>query len=224
MTTSTNHRAAPFEIAILAFDGVEALDLAGPYEVFTTASRVAKKLLNGVANMAPDEAKALTMAANWRVRCVAETPASVAARAGLRLLPDATLAEMPQCDVLIVPGGVVNEVATSRAVLDWVRAQHVHTQITASVCTGAFVLAAAGVVSTERVTTHWEDLADLRQQWPTLQVMDGPRWVEDDKGQVVTSAGISAGIDMSLHLVERLAGRRLAEATARQMDFVWQEA
>ncbi|GAA6141859.1 DJ-1/PfpI family protein [Hydrogenophaga sp. 5NK40-0174] len=221
MTATAERLAEPFDIAILAFDQVEALDLGGPYEVFTTASRVARKLLGAAADTPSDEVAALAMAAHWRVRCVAESSSPVAARAGLRLLPDVTLAEVTHCDLLVVPGGVMEPVLARPDVLRWVSHQHAHTRITASVCTGAFVLAAAGVVRTERVTTHWEDLADLRHQWPALQVVDGPRWV--DEGRVVTSAGISAGIDMSLHLVERLAGRRLAEGTARQMDFAWQE-
>jgi transcriptional regulator GlxA family with amidase domain len=90
------------------------------------------------------------------------------------------------------------------------------------VCTGAFLLAQAGVLHTQRCTTHWEDVTDLQAQFPALQVLNGPRWVSE--GSVVTSAGISAGIDMSLHLVERLAGRELALATARQMDYAWNEA
>jgi transcriptional regulator GlxA family with amidase domain len=92
-------------------------------------------------------------------------------------------------------------------------------EIVASVCTGAFLLAAAGVTGDAPLTTHWEDLADLRAAWPALHVVEGVRWVED--GRLISSAGIAAGIDMSLHLVERLAGRALAERTARQMDVRW---
>jgi transcriptional regulator GlxA family with amidase domain len=82
-------------------------------------------------------------------------------------------------------------------------------------------LAKANVLVDHKVTTHWEDIADLRQQFPRLHVVENTRWV--DEGRIVTSAGISAGIDMSLHLVERLAGRELAIATARQMEFEWQQ-
>jgi len=90
-----------------------------------------------------------------------------------------------------------------------------------SVCTGAFLLAKAGLLSNEKVTTHWEDLAELRAGFPDLDVHSEVRWVED--GNRLTSAGISAGIDMSLHLVERLHSRELAERTARQMDYAWQQ-
>ena len=101
----------------------------------------------------------------------------------------------------------------------WIRAQAARVQITASVCTGAFLLAQAGCLDGLEGTTHWEDLAALRAQFPAVRVVDGVRWV--DQGAVLTSAGISAGIDMSLHLVQRLHSRELALRTARQMDFDW---
>jgi transcriptional regulator GlxA family with amidase domain len=125
-------------------------------------------------------------------------------------------------DVLVVPGGVVTAEMAKQPVTDWIARTAATSQLTASVCTGAFLLAQAGVLRTQRCTTHWEDVADLQAQFPALQVLEGPRWVSE--GGVVTSAGISAGIDMSLHLVERLAGRELALATARQMDYAWHEA
>jgi transcriptional regulator GlxA family with amidase domain len=87
------------------------------------------------------------------------------------------------------------------------------------VCTGAFLLAASGILTSGPVTTHWEDLADLARQFPALEVRDGVRWV--DQGRIVTSGGISAGIDMSLHLVARLRDEALAQRTARQMVFQW---
>jgi transcriptional regulator GlxA family with amidase domain len=199
-----------FQVLLLAFDGVEALDFAGPFEVFTTASRMHERLNPGAAPL-------------FRVASVADVTDArqpVRARAGLQLLPDHTLSKSPHADVLVVPGGVIDLPMASAATLDWIAHQAGIAQITASVCTGAFLLAAAGVVTDDRVTTHWEDIADLRAQFPALDVVqDGVRWV--DIGRVVTSAGISAGIDMSLHLVERLAGRALAERTARQMDFAW---
>jgi transcriptional regulator GlxA family with amidase domain len=92
----------------------------------------------------------------------------------------------------------------------------------ASVCTGAFLLAQAGLLDGQEVTTHWDDLADLRAAYPQLSVRGERRWI--DNGRTLTSGGISAGIDMSLHLVERLAGRELALRTARQMEYDWNEA
>jgi len=196
----------PFSVAILVFDEVEALDFAGPYEVFTTASRV-------WARSHPKSPALFT------VQSVARDADAVRARAGLRLLPDATFDTSSPAHVLIVPGGVVDGPMACPPTLAWVARQHLHSQITASVCTGAFVLAAAGVLPQARVTTHWEDLADLQTQFPALQVVPDVRWV--DNGHTVTSAGISAGIDMCLHLVGRLAGAEWAHRTARQMDYPW---
>lgn len=197
----------PLLVVILAFDGVEALDFAGPYEVFTTASRVQQRLQ-------PDAPVQL-----FAVQCVARSLAPVRARAGLRLLPDADFAAAAAPDVLVVPGGVVDAAAACRETRAWVAKAAREATITASVCTGAFVLAAAGVLADGPATTHWEDIADLRAQFPALAVQENVRWV--DRGALVTSAGISAGIDMSLHLVSRLAGPALAERTAGQMDTPW---
>lgn len=198
--------AKPLQIAILIFDEVEALDLGGPYEVFTTAVRMAQRLRP--ATPPP-----------FAVQCVARSLAPVRARAGLRVLPDADFTSATAPDVLIVPGGVVDTAAACADTRAWVAQAARGAQITASVCTGAFILAAAGVLTEGPATTHWEDIADLRAQFPALDVRDNVRWM--DRGALVTSAGISAGIDMSLHLVTRLAGAALAERTARQMDTPW---
>ncbi len=190
-------------VALLAYDGVEALDFAGPFEVFTTAARVHARTTPG------DPV--------FEVVAVAAGPGPVRARAGLELLPSATVADAGVVDVLVVPGGLVDGVREDRAVLDWLARVHATTRLTASVCTGAFVLAAAGILTGGPVTTHWEDLDDLAAQFPALEVVGERRWVR--QGRMFTSAGISAGIDLSLHLVEVLAGRELAVRTARQLDY-----
>lgn len=196
-------------IGILVFDEVELLDMAGPYEVFTTAARV-------WARDAPGAGLPL-----FSVVTVARRPGVVQARAGLRLHADHGLARHPPLTCAIVPGGVVDAVLDQPVVLDWVARQARSARILASVCTGSLVLAKAGVLSGLDATTHWEDLDDLRVRMPAGRVLDGVRWV--DQGAIVTSAGISAGIDMSLHLVERLHSRELAVRTARQMDFDWRD-
>ncbi|HJV94038.1 MAG TPA: DJ-1/PfpI family protein, partial [Azonexus sp.] len=107
------------------------------------------------------------------------------------------------------------------AVSRWIAQVAATARITAAVCTGAFLLAKASLLDGKRATTHWEDLAELRTDYPAVRVIDDQRWV--DEGDIVTSGGISAGIDMSLHLVERLAGRELALQTAHQMEYRWSE-
>lgn len=196
-------------VAILLFDGVEVLDFAGPYEVFTTASRVRGR-------------REPLLDAPFQVVTVAATMAAVTARAGLSVVPDHTLASCPPPGLLLVPGGVVDTALQDDALIAWIRAQAAQASITASVCTGAFLLARAGLLDGRAATTHWEDIDELRRQFPAVQVREHVRWV--DEGDVVSSAGIAAGIDMSLHLVARIAGRELAVATARQMDVPFTEA
>jgi len=193
-------------IGILVFDQVEVLDFAGPYEVFTTATRVHKRL--------HPEAHA-----PFNVFTIAASLAVVQARAGLRILPDYTLDTHPAIDTLIVPGGVVDEVVNNPRVINWLHATALRCALTASVCTGAFLLAKAGLLDGKTVTTHWEDQQDLQKQFPSLAVQAEVRWI--DHGTVITSSGISAGMDMCLHIVERLTNRALAEATAHQLEYIW---
>jgi len=195
-------------VGIFVFDDVEALDLGGPYEVFTTASRVHHRSHPAVPKL-------------FEVFTVARERRLIRARAGMRIEPDHTLADHPPIDLLVMPGGVVTAELERPEVVDWIADRARSATITASVCTGAFLLAQAGLLEGRRVTTHWEDIADLRAQFPRLSVIDGCRWV--DGGAVVTSAGISSGIHMSLHLVSRLASFELARATARQIEFDWDE-
>lgn len=194
-------------VGILVYDDVEVLDFSGPYEVFATAARVQARLCD----------------AQPRFRCflVAADMRPVYARGGMKVLPDCVLPPSADLDVLIVPGGDVSKVIGNRAVTGWIRSQAKHTLINASVCTGAFLLAEAGLLDGLAVTTHWEDQQELQARYPKLKVRQNLPWI--DCGKVVTSAGISAGIDMSLHLVERLAGRQLAQATAKQMEYHWND-
>jgi transcriptional regulator GlxA family with amidase domain len=191
-------------IGIYIFDNVEVLDFAGPYEVFTCASRVAG---------APPP---------FVVRTIGASRAPVRARAGLALHPEASFDDAGRIDVLIVPGGVVGAELARPEVIRWIAATAATAELTASVCTGALLLAEAGLLDGLPATTHWEDLDELRAGWPQVDVQGGQRWI--DTGRIVTSAGISAGIDMSLHLVARLGGQPLAERSARQMDYDWRAA
>jgi transcriptional regulator GlxA family with amidase domain len=195
-------------VAIYVFPDIEVLDFAGPYEVFTTASRVFKR-----RNPSADPP--------FRVFTVAQQLAPVKARAGLVVQPDFAFDSAPPVDLLIVPGGVVDAELDKTEVIDWIRACSGRAQLTASVCTGAFLLAKAGLLQGKAATTHWEDIADLRRQFPDVVVKEGLRWV--DEGAVVTSAGIAAGIDMSLHLVARFGSPALASLTARQMDVPYRD-
>ena len=188
-------------IGIYLYDQAEVLDFSGPFEVFSTASRVCEG------------------STPFNVFLVSESGEAVVARAGYTVLPDYGFSDHPDIDVLIIAGGVHKDEMAKAKVMEWIARQSRHASLVASVCTGAFLLAKAQVLKEHKVTTHWEDIADLRSQFPKLNVIENVRWV--DEGEIVTSAGISAGIDMSLHLVSRLHNHELAERTARQMDFSW---
>lgn len=194
---------------IYLYDQIEVLDFAGPFEVFTTASRVAGKL--------EPEAEP-----PFRVFTISEQGSPIRSRAGLRVTPDFDFRTHPAIDILVVPGGVVDAELAKPGVIDWIRQQAGSAQLTASVCTGAFLLGKAGLLEGRRATTHWEDIEALRAFAPATEVVEQLRWVDEE--QVITSAGISAGIDMSLHLVARYAGQNLARQTARQMDYEWQNS
>lgn len=188
-------------VGIYIYDQAEVLDFSGPFEVFSTASRVCK-------NDNP-----------FDVFLISESGNAISARAGYRVLPSYGFNDHPMIDVLIVAGGVHSNEMDKSQVMEWIYQQSTNASITASVCTGAFLLAKAKVLKEHKVTTHWEDISDLRSEFPQLGIIENVRWV--DEGNIITSGGISAGIDMSLHLVSRLHSNDLAEKTARQMDFSW---
>ena len=188
-------------IGIYIYDQAEVLDFSGPFEVFSTASRVCSG------------------GRPFEVFLIAEKPDAVTARAGYCVRPEFSIQNHPALDVLVVAGGDHTEEMRKLPVLNWVRDQAAKIELLASVCTGAFILAAAGLLDGKKVTTHWEDIDDLRTQFPHLDVVENVRWVE--QGNLFTSAGISAGIDMCLHIVSQLENSELAEKTARQMDYRW---
>lgn len=195
-------------VAIYVFDQVEVLDFAGPFEVFSTASRVYSWLHPEA--MQPFDV--FTIAAQMGI---------VKARGDLLVEPKFQISNHPAIDVLVVPGGVIEEELEREAVIGWIQSIAQSSVVTASVCTGAFLLAKAGLLSGKSAITHWEDVDTFETMFPDIQVDRTARWV--DEGRVVTSAGISAGIDMSLHLVSRLEGIELARLTARQMEYRWTE-
>lgn len=191
---------------IFIYNEVEVLDFAGPFEVFTTASRVKSRQTK--------DAELL-----FNVFTIGEKKETIAARGGLSILPEYDITGHPALDLLIVPGGVVMLELEKIHIIDWIR--RTPSQITASVCTGAFLLAKAGLLTSKKATTHWEDIPDLETLFPDIEVKRNLSWV--DEGWVVTVAGISAGIDMSLYLVSRLADMELALDTARQMEYSWKQ-
>lgn len=193
-------------VGIYLYNEVEVLDFAGPFEVFSTASRVH-------ARRSPESDRL------FNVFTVAEEQNPVIARGGLRIVPGYGISEHPEIDVLVIPGGIVTDELAKDPVVSWIRKSSEMAEITASVCTGAFLLAKAGLLKSRRATTHWENIDDFISMFPDIEIQRDVRWV--DEGRIVTSAGISAGIDMSLHVVSRAADENLAVLTAKQMEFDW---
>ncbi len=191
-------------VGIVVFDEVEVLDFAGPFEVFSiTETDTGDKL--------------------FQVTVLATRPGPVRARNGLRILADQLYNEAEALDLLLVPGGYGAEKITilDRPFLDWLGSRADQVPVIASVCTGAFLLAEAGLLDGRRATTHHLDFDEFESRWPRVTLDRGVKWV--DEGPLVTSGGISSGIDMALHLVARLEGESVARRTARRMEYRWQE-
>ena len=192
-------------VGILIFDDVEVLDFCGPFEVFATTVAPGADPLRG-------EEPA------FRVFTIAERQTTITCRGGLLVQPHYTIEDHPPLDILIVPGGYgTRREANNPRLLDWIAAQDRSTELTTSVCTGAFLLAARGLLDNLPATTHWGSIDRLRATHPSVTVLDDVRYV--DNGHILTSAGVSAGIDMSLHIVSRLLNQETARNTARRMEY-----
>ena len=195
-------------VAIVLFDRVEVLDFAGPFEVFSVCG-------------AHGEHKGI-----FNVYTVAErTP--VTARGGLIVTPDYLLDDCPTPDIFLIPGGGgytdsglpfgSRKEMHNPILLDWVKKQNESAELVLSVCTGSLILAEAGLLDGLSATTHWKAIDQLKAVAPKTRVIEDQRWV--DNGRVIASAGVSAGIDMSLHVIEKLLGKTVANETARSMEY-----
>jgi transcriptional regulator GlxA family with amidase domain len=185
-------------VGLVIFDEVEELDFVGPWEVLTMAGKAAK----------------LPIAC----RLVARSPDPVTCAKGMRVLPDATFAGCGKFDVILVPGGQgTRRLVDDRETLDFVAAQGASARWVTSVCTGSAVLGAAGLIGKRRATTHWAAFDFLASQAPEAEIVRDARVVED--GNLMTSAGVSAGIDMALTLLGRLFGPRAALGVQKGMEY-----
>ncbi len=185
-------------VGILLFDGVEELDAVGPWEVF-----------GAWAQQHPDEAELVA---------VGPRPGPVRAAKGLRLHAERGRSDVGSLDVLVHPGGMgTRPLLKDDEHLDWVREQRRQVPLLTSVCTGSLVYAAAGLLAGRPATTHWQSLDLLAELDPSIEVRPADRFVDD--GDVVTSAGVSAGIDMALYVLARLAGLERARQIRRYIQY-----
>jgi transcriptional regulator GlxA family with amidase domain len=195
---------APRTVGILIFPEVEILDFCGPFEVFASAA------LPGADGQPRTKL--------FEVMTIAQYPEVVSCRGGLLVQPNATLDSHPPLDLIVIPGGYGTvQQQENPVVLDWISRQHQAGALTTSVCTGSFLLGAAGLLDGLRATTHWTAIDELRGAHANTTVLADARVIDEDR--IITSAGVSAGIDMALHVVRRLHGDEVARLTARDMEY-----
>jgi transcriptional regulator GlxA family with amidase domain len=184
-------------VAIGVWDGVEELDFAGPYEVLAAWARYAER--------------------DIEVVIVADGADPVRCSHGLRVVPDRTWDELDEAVVVVMPGGGVNDRLVDGPLVGHLQRLAASGTLMTSVCTGAFLYAVAGLLDGKPATTHWGSVESLAEQFDAIEVRPDARFV--DAGDVVTAAGVSAGIDMALHLVERLDSNEMARRVRRYIQY-----
>ncbi len=191
----------PWSVEILAFDDMEVLDYAGPYEVFNVAGEMSDPPAFSVAS-------------------VGVTPRPIG-RGGFTVVPDHTLEDAPAADILVVPGGEgTRRLQHDGRVLTWLTRRTAGDGLLLTVCTGALVAATAGLLEGLEATTHHEAFDDLARASPTTTVLRGRRFVRSSD-RIRTAAGVSAGVDLALDIVGELAGSDLRSAVAGEMEWMW---
>ncbi len=190
-------------VAICIWNGAEILDWAGPSEVFAAAG-----------NIATD-----SDAPAFHVYTVSKTKDPIVSQGFIDVLPDYSIADAPKPDIVVFPGGGGKSVLDDPEFYAWAAGAARDAEVALSVCTGAFILAKAGMLDGKSATTWYGVIDQLEQQYPNTRVIRGTRCV--DNGQVVTTAGVSAGIDGALHVVARLLGKPIADLTAQYMEYHW---
>jgi transcriptional regulator GlxA family with amidase domain len=196
------------KVGILVFPEVEVLDFCGPFEVFSVTR------LN--------EERRREEPSPYEVILIAERKETVVATGGLKVVSDDSLDDCPPLDVLVVPGGWgTRREMTNDRLITWIAERGRQVTTLTSVCTGSLLLGKAGLLDGKRATTHWRVLEDMRRLFPSVDVIEDQHVVEE--GYMITSAGISAGIDMALRVVARHHGDAVAQATARFMEYPFPE-
>lgn len=190
-----------WRVGIFLFNEVEVLDFAGPFEALSIVS------IPGQSDKP------------FLVQTVSQYGKMIKTRNGLMVQPDYSFENAPDFDILIVPGGYGAEEIeiNNETVIQWIRKQSNKVELITSVCTGAFLLAKAGLIDGKRATTHWMDIDRLEREFPDVKVESNCKFI--DEGSIITSGGISAGINMSFHIIKRLLGEDVAKKTAKRMEY-----
>lgn len=192
-------------VLVCLFDDVDTLDFSGPLEVLSITGQRA------------------TGPVPFTVTTVGERKAPpITTRSGLSITPYYTYKNAPQADILIIPGGLgARHELNNRATLDFIREQALNAELTVSICTGALLLGKVGLLDNLHATTHHAALDELQTVAPQCMIVHDQRYV--DNGNIITSAGITAGIDTALYIVERLLGEATAVETAEHMEYHWRK-
>ncbi len=190
-----------YKVGILVFNEVEVLDFAGPFEVFSITQYKC-----GACKP-------------FCVSTISQTGSIITARGGLKVIPDYSFDNAPCFDILIIPGGYgAEQIEIHNAkLIQWIKTQAETTEILASVCTGAFLLAKAGLLDNKKAVTHWMDADRLENEYKEITVLRDEKYA--DEKSIITSAGISSGIDMCLYIVAKLFGLHTAQTAAKRMEF-----
>ena len=209
VVTTNEVRMERKRVGIVLFEDVEVLDFCGPFEVFS-ATRL-------------NEEKRREEPSPFEVLLVAERSGPITATGGMTVLPHFTFENCPSLEILVSPGGWgTRRELENPVMLDWLRARATEVDTVTAVCTGSMLLGFAGLLDGLHATTHWRSLDWMRESFPLVCVEYDKHFVED--GRVITSAGISAGIDMSLKVVAHYYGDEVAKATARHMEYPYPES
>ncbi len=201
-------------VGILLFDHVDLTDVTGPYEVFHNAGYTLRDLQKIFLGQDTSENHP------FDISTVSQSGHQLKASNGLRLQPDYSFEQAPAFDIVVVPGAqlsIIAHILTQDEVIRWIARSSTQSKLTTSVCTGAFLLAQAELLNQRRATTHWGALDLFEQQFPQIQVQRTGKFV--DEGSIITSAGVTSGFNMALHVVERLLGEQMAQAVAKGIDF-----
>ena len=204
-----NKKKIPLIVGILIFDDVEILDVTGPFEVFAVTR------LN--------EKQRLQQSSPFKVYLISETKNQILAIGGLRLTPDVTISECQELDLLIIPGGWgTRKESKNKILLNWIGNQFTNDRLIASVCTGSSLLGKAGLLDGRGATTHWRAFDFLQESAPKARILKDVRFTLTEP--IFTSAGISAGIDLSLRIVSHFFGTEVGQATARHMEYPYPDS
>lgn len=195
-------------VGIFVFNDIEVLDFCGPFEVLSV-TRI-------------DESKRLETLSPFDVKLFSMTKDIVSTKGNMKIIPDYDFESCPKFDILIIPGGMgTRKLMYDDNVLDFIKEKAKEVKLLASVCTGSLILASAKLLEGVNATTHWKSLQRMEDEFENVKVCKDKHYVED--GNIISSAGISAGIDMALYIVKKYFGENVSRATAKHMEYPYLE-